>query len=123
MTAVALRRLADSKLADAASLEGDADRLRAQAAALRGLLDPLVSISQRVWMGPAATDFEEKARQKGQQVDDQAAGLTRIAAEFDGDARRLRREASDLQRQAEVAAAAEAAAAAPPTGALPSGAI
>lgn len=113
MTAAALRRRADQKLVDADSLASDADQLRGQAAALHGLLDPLVSISQRVWVGPAASDFEERARERGQQVDDQAATLRRIAAEFDDEARRLRIQAAALRRQADAEDAAEAAA---PTG-------
>ena len=121
MTAAALRHLADQKLADASSLASDADRLRAQAAGLQGLLDPLVSISQRVWMGPAATDFEERAKERGQQVDDQAGRLSRIAAEFDDEARRLRSDAAALRRQAEVAGAV--AAVAPPIGRIPTGAM
>lgn len=124
MTPAALRRLADQKLAEADSLASDADRLRSQAAALRGLLEPLISISQRVWVGPAASDFEEKSRVHAQQVDDQADRLNRIAAEFDDQAGRFRREAAALRREADVseaAAAAAAAAASPVT--VPTGAI
>lgn len=119
MTPAALRRLADQKLNDARSLGSDADRLRSQAAALRGLLDPLVSISQRVWIGPAASDFEEGARAQGQQVDDQAARINRIAAEFDGEAARLRQDAVALRRQADIAEAAVAVVV-PPAG-VPTG--
>ena len=106
MTPAALRRIADQKLADADSLASDAGRLRSQAASLRGLLDPLVSMSQRVWVGPAASDFEQNSRVRAGQIDDQAARLNRIAAEFDGRSGRLRREASALRQQADAADAA-----------------
>jgi hypothetical protein len=112
MTPADLRHLATQKLAAAATLAADADRLRSQAATLRGLLDPLVPMSQRVWVGPAAADFETKARAHAQQLDGQSARLQQVAGEFDGEDRRLRREAAELRRAAEVAAAAI------PTGAL-----
>jgi hypothetical protein len=118
VTSAALRRLADQKLADADSLASDADRLRSQAAALRGMLDPLAPISQRVWVGPAASDFEQNSRVRARQIDDQAARLNRIGAEFDGRGRRLRQEAAALRREAD---AADAVAATPPIGTVPSG--
>ena len=109
MTPAALRRLAEQKLDDAASLASDADRLRMQAAELDGLLDPLVPMSQRVWVGPAATDFETKTRLQAEQVNDQAARLRRIAAEFDVRARQLRTEAAADRRKADTAEATAAA--------------
>ncbi len=115
MTPVELRYLANQKLAAADSFAADADRLRSQAAALRGLLDPLIPMSQRVWVGPAATDFEAKARAHGRQLDGQSSRLQQIAGEFDGEGRRLRREAAELRRAAD---AGEVAAATISTGAL-----
>lgn len=114
MTTAALRRIADQTLVDADSLASDAGRLRSQAASLRGLLDPLVSISQRVWVGPAASDFEQNSRARAGQIDGQAARLNRIASEFDGRSGQLRREAAALRRQADAADAA-------PIGIVPTG--
>jgi methyl-accepting chemotaxis protein len=111
----ALRRLADQRLADADSIASDADRLRSQAAALDGLLDPLAPMSERVWVGPAAADFEAKSRSHAAQVNDQASRLNRIAAEFDERARQLRYEAASLRRAADTADAVTAAAAASPS--------
>lgn len=112
MTSAELRRLADQKMVESNALRRDADRLRLQAAVLRGLLDPLAAISQRVWAGPAATDFEEKSAAHARQVDEQAERLRRIAGEFDDRSRRLRRDAEALRSQARVVDAAAAAAAA-----------
>ena len=118
MTSAELRGLSERKRVEATALAGDADRLRAQAVALRGLLEPIVPMSQRVWVGPAAEDFEAKARLHSDQVDLQALRLVRIGGEFDGEAARLRHEAATLQRQA---ATAEAAVGSPmmPTGIVP----
>lgn len=113
MTSAELRRFADQKLSTAASLAVDADRLHSQAAVLRGLLDPLVSISQRVWTGPAATDFEANTRARSQQIDEQAVRIGRIAGEFDERAGRLRREAAALQRAAVAVETTSAASAVP----------
>ena len=118
MSPAELRRLADRKLIEAANLEEAAERLRSQAAALRGLLDPLAPMSQRVWAGPAATDFESTARSLSQQVDEQAAQLVRAAVDFDADASQCRRQAARFREQA---AAAEVATA--PVGAIPAGVL
>jgi len=109
MGAAELRRRADQKLAAAGAFAGDANRLRSQASVLTGLLDPLVSISQRVWTGPAAADFEANSRVRSHQVDRQAARMGHIAGEFDDRASVLRREAAALQRAALVAEAVDAA--------------
>jgi hypothetical protein len=119
MTPAALRRLADTKLDDAASLTSDADRLRVQAAALDGLLDPLIPSSQRAWVGPAATDFETSVRSYGQQVDDQATRLRHVAEELVDRANRLRAQAASHRREADAAEAAAAATAA--AGSIPGG--
>lgn len=113
MTPTELRRLAERKLTEATALAVDADRLRVQAAALRGLLEPIVPMSQRVWLGPAAEDFEAKASVHSQKVNEQSSQLGRIAAEFDEEAARLRRQAAILRSQAATAEATAAAAAAP----------
>lgn len=123
MTSAELRRLAERKLAEASALAADADRLRAQAAALRGLLEPIVPMSRRVWVGPAAEDFEANARLHLQQIDLQALRLMRIAGEFNGEADRLRRQAAALQRQANLQRQAETAEAAVASPVLPSGVI
>ncbi len=114
MTSAELRRLADQKMVESNSLRRDADRLRSQAAALRGLLDPLPLISQRVWVGPAATDFEEKSTAYARQVDEQAVRLQRIVGEFEARAQDRHQEATVLRSKA---AAADAAAAVVPAGA------
>lgn len=111
MTPAALRRLSDQKLEDAAALASDAGRLRTQAAVLNGLLDPLALTSQRVWVGPAATDFEARSRFYAQQVNDHAARLRHIAAEFEDRARLLRTEAAAFRLQANAAEAAASTAA------------
>ena len=103
MTPAELRRLATLRMNEAAALESDADRLRVQAAALRGLLDPLVSMSRRVWAGPAAEDFEAKARTNALVVDEQSGRLASIAAELEHQAYRLRREGESLRCQADAA--------------------
>ena len=119
MTPAELRRLADRKAAAADSLSEDAGRLRPQAAALRGVLEPLLAMSTRVWVGPAASAFEEDTRSRGRLLDQQADRLIRIADELAARARRLRSEAARLRSQA---IAAEAAAATGPTVGSPGGA-
>ncbi len=117
MTSVELRRLADQKMAEAAQLTDDAERLRPQAASLRGLLDPLVGMSQRAWVGPAAEDFEAAVRVHSQRIDEQADRLGQVAAQFLAAAAALRREAGVLRRQAlEMESAASAAGVAMPSG-------
>lgn len=96
-------------------MAADADRLRAQAAALHGLLDPLVSISQTVWVGPAASDFEFNVRANGGAVDAQAGRLRAIAGQLDQRAASARYTASILDAEAATAEAAAAAAAASST--------
>jgi uncharacterized protein YukE len=90
-------------------MAADADRLRVQAAALQGLLAPLVSTSQRVWVGPAASDFEAKVRSSAGAVDGQASRLRSIANELDRKAAVARRLAATLDAEAMVAEAAAAA--------------
>ena len=111
MTPAELRRRAYQKQSEADALASDAIELRAQAAALRGLLEPLAAMSARVWVGPAADDFEAKARTASHTVNEQADRLLRVAAELDDRAGSLRSQAWSLRTQADVA---EAAAAAPP---------
>jgi hypothetical protein len=108
MTPAELRGLADRNVADAASLGADAEHLRIQAAALRGVLEPLIVLSRQVWMGPAATEFEQNTRRRGRVLDQQADRLDRIAHELVGRARRLRSEAAALRAQASAAEAAAA---------------
>ena len=110
MTPAELRRLADRKVAEAGTLSANADRLRPEAAALRGLFEPLIALSTQVWVGPAASEFEEEARTRGRLLDEQADRLVRVAEEAAERARRLRSEAAHLRANAAAAEAAEATA-------------
>lgn len=114
MTPAELRRLADRKIVEAGALSTAAERLRPEAAALRGALEPLVAMSTRVWVGPAACAFEEDTRSRGRVLDQQADRLNRIADELAGRSTRLRAAAASLRAQA--AAAESAAAATIPSG-------
>ena len=118
MTPAELRRLADRKAAEANSLSADAERLRPEAGALRSVLEPLVALSSRVWVGPAAREFEEDTRSRGRQLDLQADRLDRIADELADRARRLRSESASLRAQATAAEATAAAAGTGVTGAV-----
>ena len=109
-TPVELHRLADRKLTTAGSLVTAAERLRREAAALRGVLEPLVVLSARVWVGPAATEFEENTRTRARVLDQQADRLDRIADELGARVRRLQSEAAALRAQATELEAAAAAA-------------
>jgi uncharacterized protein YukE len=111
MTPGELRRRATQQRAAADEMAADADRLRVQAAALQGLLAPLVSISQRVWVGPAAADFEAKMRANSGVVDAQASRLRSIAADLERKAADARRSAATLDAEATVVEAAAAVAA------------
>jgi len=86
--------------AQAAGMDADALRLRGQAGALRGLLDPLVTMSQQVWVGPAARDFESQVRAHGGVVDEQAGRIERVADQLIRKARDARIEAQRLDAQA-----------------------
>jgi hypothetical protein len=123
LTPAALRRLADRKEAEAHSLNADAERLRREAGALRGVLEPLIALSSRVWVGPAASEFEENTRSRGRLLDLQANRLDRIADELVDRARRLRSEAASLRAQATAAEATTAAGGTGVTGATPGGVI
>jgi hypothetical protein len=98
-----LRRRADRKQAEAAGLAADASRIRSAAGSLRGLLDPLIPLSQRVWVGPAATDFESQVKAHALRLDGEADKLVAVAADFDRQAAGGRREAARLRAQAEAA--------------------
>ena len=100
MTADQLRRLATARTREAGELVVDANRLRSQASALSGLLDPLVPMSQRVWIGPAASDFESQVQEHSGRLRNQAAILDRIANDFEQLAAAKRREAAQLQVRA-----------------------
>ncbi|MDJ0664784.1 MAG: hypothetical protein QNJ75_09500 [Acidimicrobiia bacterium] len=100
MTPEGLRRLAAKRTAEAADLHSDAARLRSQAGVLEGLLDPLVSMSQRVWRGPAADEFEKQVRVHAGRVNEQARALSGVATDFDRMAGQKKREAVRLQAQA-----------------------
>ena len=105
MTSAELHRLADRKVLQSDSLRRDADRLRSQAAALHGLLSPLIATSQQVWTGPAATAFEAECALHSRQLDEQAVRIVRIAGEFEEEANALRRQAEILRAQAAALAA------------------
>ncbi|MCP4306753.1 MAG: hypothetical protein GY926_03155 [bacterium] len=95
-----LHRLADDKVFQSDALRRDADRLRSHAAALHGLLSPLIATSHRVWTGPAATAFEVECALHARQLDEQARRIVRIAGEFEEEANALRRQAGTLRAQA-----------------------
>lgn len=116
MTSSELRRLADHKVSESYSLVRDADRLRSQAAGLHGLLNPLITMSQRVWVGPAATDFEVECAWHARQVDEQAVRIARIAGELEEQADELRRQAEVLRAEARASDAATAEAVGLPAG-------
>lgn len=121
MTPYEMRREAARDRAAADALVVAAGRLRAIAASIRGLLSGLVEASQRVWRGPAATDFESRADAADRELRAQADVLGDTAGDFDAEASRLRAAARALELaadQQEAAAAAAAAAAALPPGAL-----
>ena len=105
MTPDELRRLADRKVAAAAEYVADAGRLRTRAAALFGILDPLLAISQRVWTGPAARDFESEVRINTEILNEQATRLREIAAELERRADSERRDAAELRARAVAAEA------------------
>lgn len=109
MTPYDLRREADRKEREATARIADAARLRSQATGLRGLLRPLIGMSQRVWTGPAATDFESNIAAHDLALGFEADRLVAVAAGFEQMARELRAEATELRQRA---AAAEIAAAA-----------
>jgi uncharacterized protein YukE len=109
VTSAELCRLADRDMSEAADLSADAARLESQAASLRGLLEPLIGMSQRAWIGPAAEEFEANVRTSSGQIDEQAQRLADIALTLHADAARLRREAGSLRRQASAIDAATAA--------------
>jgi len=103
-----LRRLADRKTAEATDCVVDAAQIRQQATGLRGLLDPLVPMSQRVWTGPAAEDFESQVRTQSGILNEEADRLIDLAGDLERRAAGLRAEAADLRvraANAEVVAA------------------
>lgn len=102
-----LRRLADRRLGEARSIANDADRLRSEAAGLPGLLEPLLAVSNAVWAGPAADEFETNVGHHGRNLAEQSALVLRFAAELDDRAARLRSDAANLRDQAAAAEIAE----------------
>lgn len=100
MTPEQLHRLAAQRAAEAADLHADAARLRCQAGEIAGVLDPLVPMSQRVWRGPAAEEFENQVRAHAYRVNQQAEMLGEVAAGFDRSAEDKKREAARLRAQA-----------------------
>ena len=100
MSSYELRRLANQKAATAVALAADAAMLRAQAAELVGILNPLVPMSQRVWVGPAADDFESAVRANAAVLDEEAQRLRDIAGDLERRARIARGEAAELLSRA-----------------------
>lgn len=105
--------MADRNLAEARSVGHDADRLRAEASGLSGLLEPLLAMSRAAWVGPAADEFETNVAHHGRSLAEQSALIMRIAAELDDRAVRLRSESADLRARAAAAEIAERALLAP----------
>lgn len=95
-----LRRLANQKAATAAALAADASLLRSQAAELVGILDPLIPMSQRVWVGPAAEDFESAVRDNMAVIDQETRRLRDIAGDMDRRAQIARGAAAELRARA-----------------------
>lgn len=109
MTPHQLRQLADRNRAEADALTASAARLRTTAESFRDLLEGIPDQSRRVWQGPAATDFEDKAQAADRDLRQQAQVLLSTASDFDREAADLRAAARGL----EVRAAAEEAATVP----------
>ncbi|MCP3993810.1 MAG: hypothetical protein GY722_01925 [bacterium] len=100
MTSDELRRLANQRVATADALGADAARLRSQAAELVGILNPLLPMSRRVWVGPAAEDFESTVRANTVILDQEAQRLCDIAGGLERRARFARGEAAELRARA-----------------------
>jgi hypothetical protein len=113
-----MRRQAARNRTQAAALDAAAARLHVIADVIRPLLAGLSDHSRRVWRGPAATDFEQRADAADADVRAQAALLVDTAIEFETEARRLRSAATSLEAEA---AAADALAASVGGGAVPAG--
>ncbi len=111
MTPYDMRRLADQKESAADRLEDNGERLRRAGDALRGLLDPLVPMSQRVWKGPAADDFERQVKVHAGQLHEQSAALALAASRLQREASIARSDAQRLRSQADAAEAEIVAAA------------
>lgn len=110
MTPYELRREADRREKEAAANAAASARLRAEAAGLRGLLRPLIGLSEGVWTGPAAADFEARVVSHDAALGAQADRICAAATEVERTARRRRAEAAELRQRAD---AAEAVASAP----------
>ncbi len=109
MTPTELFRLADEKTDEATRLVADAKRLRVYATELDGLLQPLIPISQRVWVCPAADDFEARVRAYSRALDVEVGKLRASAVLLELRADRARCQAGVYRTRA-VAAEAVAAA-------------
>jgi len=118
VTAYQLRQQADRKRAEADALTASASRLRTTADSFRDLLKGVTDQSRRVWQGPAATDFEDRAQAANRDLRQQAQALLSTATGFDREAVELRAAASalDLRAAAEEAASVSGGPAPPPTG-------
>ena len=103
MTPAEFRRLAGQKESAAAALVADAGRLRAQAAELAGILDPLIPMSQRAWIGPAADDFVDQVRKHSRGLEGEVQRIRSIADDLVRRSDRLRVEAVELRAKATVA--------------------
>ena len=116
MTPTEMRQQAARNRAHAAALDSAAARVRVIADEIRPLLSDLASRSREVWIGPAASDFEQRAADADAELKAQAALLLATAIEFESDARRRRVEAAALEAQAatdEATVAASSLVAAP----------
>ena len=95
-----LRQLAACRDAAAATITRDSARLRTCADELDGVLMPLVPMSQRVWVGPAADNFEAEVRAHTARLDAEAHRLRAVASSLDRKADAARREADEFRRRA-----------------------
>jgi uncharacterized protein YukE len=117
LTPYQLRQLADRKRAEADALTASASRLRTTADSFRDLLEGIPDQSRRVWQGPAATDFEDRAQAAARDLSQQAQVLSSTAIGFDRESADLRAEARvlDMRAAAEEAATIPGGSAPPPT--------
>jgi hypothetical protein len=114
VTPYQLRQSADRKRTEADALTSSAARLRTTADWFRDLLERVPHQSRRVWQGPAATDFEDRAQAASRELQQQAQVLLSTAAGFDQEAADLRAEARTLEERAAAEEAASGAGSAPP---------
>ena len=81
-------------------MEADASQLCSQADILVGILDPLIPISERVWMGPAADEFEASVRSHAALLAAESDHIKGIAGELQRAAAVKRHQAAEMRVRA-----------------------